>query len=141
VIGDHAIRGGLLEVEMTDDAAQSPKILNVAWGRVRTEEPGGSFKDAKLYPGGAREWDWGETGTDHRPGVQPVDVTELLDHGATVIVVGCGFHERLQISGRTRQMLRQRGIELHALQTEQAVELYNELRETEPVGALVHSTC
>ena len=29
---------------------------------------------AKLYPGGARAWDWRETGTRHRPGIQPADI-------------------------------------------------------------------
>jgi hypothetical protein len=40
------------------------------------------FKDAKVFPGGAREWDWRETGTRHVPGIQPADVQELIEHGA-----------------------------------------------------------
>ena len=45
------------------------------------------YKDAKLFPGGSREWNWRETGTEHVPGIQPADVQELLDHGAKVVVL------------------------------------------------------
>lgn len=38
-------------------------------------------------------------------------------------------------------MLKERNIPVHVLQTEQAVRLYNELRDREPVGGLFHSTC
>lgn len=100
-----------------------------------------AIKDAKLYPGGVREWDWNETGTRHNPGIQPADVQELLDHGAKVVVFGKGFHQRLQVKSETLQMLEDRGIQVHALETEKAVKLYNELREHSVVGALIHSTC
>ncbi len=29
-----------------------------------------TFKDAKIFPGGPRGWDWRETGTSHVPGIQ-----------------------------------------------------------------------
>jgi hypothetical protein len=37
--------------------------------------------------------------------------------------------------------LKERGIPAHVVQTEEAAQLYEELRETEKVGALFHSTC
>jgi len=117
----------------------SPQVTNLSWGRL--EAAGETFKDAKLFPGGVREWDWGETGTRHDPGIQPADVEELLECGATVIVLGRGFHERLQVCEETLGMLEERGVAVHAEQTERAVEIYNELREKEKVGALIHSTC
>jgi hypothetical protein len=126
---------------MTEVTERSPRVTGVSWGSVRVEGRPGSFKDAMLYPGGAREWDWRETGTDHRPGVQPADVQELLDHGATVVVIGQGFNQRLQVKDETRDVLNERQVALHVLPTEEAAELYNELRETEPAGALIHSTC
>ncbi len=119
---------------------RSPLITRFSWGRLEIEG-GKHFKDAKLFPGGSREWDWSETGTDHVPGIQPADVEELLEHGAKVVVLSKGFHERLQVCSETLEMLKQRGIEFHMLQSEQAVRLYNKLREKEPVGALLHSTC
>ncbi|MEJ2348259.1 MAG: hypothetical protein P8Y03_00600 [Anaerolineales bacterium] len=40
---------------------QSPRITEVSWGSVKVEGQG-QYKDAKLYPGGSREWNWRETG-------------------------------------------------------------------------------
>ncbi len=119
---------------------RSPRVTALAWGRVEVEG-GGRFKDAKLYPGGAREWDWRETGTRHAPGIQPADVEELIARGAEVVVLSQGIWERLRIMPETLQMMRRRGIAAHVLQTEEAVKLYNELCETSPVGGLIHSTC
>jgi len=118
----------------------SPRIAGLSWGRMKVEG-GKSFKDAKLYPGGAREWNWQETGTEHVPGIQPADVRELLDHGARVVILSKGIDEQLEVKPETVQMLKDRGIEFHILQTEDAVRLYNELRDRLPVGGLFHSTC
>jgi hypothetical protein len=122
-------------------AKTSPKITRLSWGVLNVEGYENSFKDAKLYPGGAREWDWTETGTRHDPGIQPADVEELLTHGATVVVLSKGINRRLQIMPETRQWLEDRGVGLYVLQTEEAVQRYNELREDKAVGALIHSTC
>lgn len=119
---------------------RSPKITHLSWGRLEVAGDN-RFKDAKLYPGGAREWNWNETGTHHTPGIQPADVEELLNKGARVVVLSKGINERLQVMTETLQMLEDRGVNVHVLQTEKAVERYNELRETQPVGALIHSTC
>ena len=119
--------------------AYSPRITRLSWGSLDVEN--NSFKDAKLFPGGSREWDWNETGTRHVPGIQPADVEELLEHGATVLVLSKGFHERLGVCRETLRMLEDKGVSVHIEQTEGAVRLYNELREHERVGALIHSTC
>lgn len=120
----------------------SPRITHVSWGCLELEDRDQPFKDAKLYPGGARAWDWNETGTSHTPGIQPADVEELLDHGAEVVVLSQGMNERLQVKTETLQMLDDQEVETHVLQTEKAVERYNELQEAgEPVGGLFHSTC
>jgi hypothetical protein len=119
----------------------SPRITHLSWGRMDIEGEAGPFKDAKLYPGGAREWDWTETGTRHTPGIQPADVEELLQNGATVVVLSKGINERLQVAAETLQILEEKGVKAHVQQTEKAVDLYNELREKEPVGGLFHSTC
>jgi hypothetical protein len=128
------MRGGMMEQE-----ARSPRVTDLAWGRLKVD--GSTFKDAKLFPGGARAWDWNETGTNHEPGIQPADVEELLERGATTVVLSKGFHERLGVTPETLRMLEERGVAAHVRQTEEAIRLYNELRETEKVGALIHSTC
>jgi hypothetical protein len=66
-----------------------------------TEEEAKPYKDAKLFPGGSREWDWRETGTEHVPGIQPADVQELLGHGAKVVVLSRGMAECLRVPRET----------------------------------------
>jgi hypothetical protein len=122
------------------DRSQSPRISHVSWGRLEVEGQG-AFKDAKLYPGGAREWDWSETGTRHAPGIQVADVEELLQHGAEVVVLSKGVLARLQVCPETLELLKHRGIPAHVLPTEDAVRLYNELAAKQKVGGLFHSTC
>ena len=124
-----------------EQEAGSPKVTHLSWGRLEVEGEDGPFKDAKLFPGGVRTWDWRETGTDHEPGIQPADVEELLERGATAVVLSKGFQERLQVTPEALRMLKDQGVAAHVRQTEEAIQLYNELRETEKVGALIHSTC
>lgn len=123
-----------------ESTGESPAIADLAWGSVQLES-GRRFKDAKLYPGGAREWDWRETGTHHSPGIQPADVEELVEHGARIVVLSRGQHERLEVMPETLRCLEGKGVEVHVEETRRAVELYNRLRRERLVGALVHSTC
>ena len=118
----------------------SPRITSHAWGELEVEG-GLRFRDAKLYPGGARAWDWRETGTHHEPGIQPADVEELLEHGAEIVVLSRGRYERLQVCIETIGLLEENGIEVHVLETGAAVEKYNELAASRRVAGLIHSTC
>lgn len=123
-----------------DATMRSPRITALAWGKIEVEGAG-TFKDAKLFPGGAREWDWSETGMEHTPGIQPADIRELLDHGAAAVVLSQGMLKRLRICPETLELLKQRGVSAHILPTQEAVDLYNELRKTEQVAGLFHTTC
>ena len=118
----------------------SPTIESIKKGQLSTSE-GETYKDAKLYPGGSRAWDWNETGTHHRPGIQPADVEELLENGAEIVVLSKGYHERLQVCDKTKEMLEKNDIEYYILDTDAAVETYNKLCNEHPTGALIHSTC
>lgn len=120
--------------------ARSPRIVSVAWGRIVVEGLG-AVKDLKAWPGGAREWDWSETGTQHYPGIQPADVEELLAAGAGVVVLSRGMQQRLGVAPATLDLLRERGVEVHVAETAKAVEIYNGLAADAPVGGLFHSTC
>ena len=119
----------------------SPRITHISWGRLEVDGYRLRFKDAKLDPGGAREWDWNETGTRHVPGIQPGDVAGLLENGATTVVLSTGMEERLQTAPETLQLLDEKGIVVFRLRTDEAVERYNQLCEDTLVGALIHSTC
>jgi hypothetical protein len=125
-----------------EQETRSPLVTQLSWGRLEVEGRDGQFKDAKLFPGGAREWDWSETGTSHELGIQPADVEELLDRGATVVVLSTGFEERLRVRRETLRKLEERKVPVYVERTGEAVRLYNELsKKNEKVGALVHSTC
>jgi len=118
----------------------SPRISHLSWGHIEVEgHP--AFKDAKIFPGGAREWDWRETGTRHVPGIQPADVQELIEHGARAVVLSKGIWQRLQVCSETLELLAKNNIQVEVLQTEDAVQRFNVLRERMPVGGLFHSTC
>jgi len=119
---------------------QSPRIEEVSWGCIRVEALS-DYKDVKLFPGGAREWDWRETNTHHVPGIQPADVQELLDNGAEAIVLSRGMLKALQVCSQTLALLNEKDIPVYVLQTQAAMQKYNELRETVPVGGLFHTTC
>ncbi len=118
----------------------SPRIAADGWGRLELED-GRTFKDAKLWPGGARAWDWRESGTGHREGILPADVEEILEHGADVVVLSRGRLRALSVAEGTLALLEARGVEAVVLPTAAAIERYNELRKHRPVGALIHSTC
>jgi hypothetical protein len=121
-------------------AGRSPRILAVSWGRMDVEGLGVG-KDYKLYPGGGRAWDWSETGTRHVPGVQVADVEDLLRHGATVIVLSLGMDRQLHIDPATLRYLEERDVAVHAVETLEAVKIYNDLADDVAVGGLFHSTC
>jgi hypothetical protein len=57
------------------------------------------------------------------------------------VVLSKGIWERLQVCPETLEVLAENGIEVEVLQTEMAVERFNNLREGVPVGGLFHSTC
>ena len=129
------------EVSIVKNENRSPKIKQVSWGRLEVEGRAEPYKDAKLFPGGSREWNWRETGTNHVPGIQQTDVQELLDHGAKIVVLSRGMKECLEVPRQTLEFLKGREIPVHVLPTADAAKLYNQLAEKEPVGGLFHTTC
>jgi hypothetical protein len=120
---------------------RSPRINHVSWGRLEVEGETDPYRDAKLFPGGSREWDWRETQTRHKPGIQIADVRDLLEHGAKVVVLSRGMAECLQVPSETLEFLEHRQIPVHVLPTQHAVALYNKLAQTKHVGGLFHTTC
>ena len=113
------------------EVKRSPRINSLSWGTLEVEGLG-RLKDAKLWPGGGRSWDWNETGTRHRPGVQPADLKELVEAGAGTVIIGQGMLKQLQVPGETLAWLEERGVEARVLQTKKAVEEYNQRAERSP---------
>ena len=122
-------------------ADTSPLVRKDGWGFVEVEGLG-RLRDAKLWPGGGRGWDWNETGTHHRPGIQPADVAELLEHGADVVVLSRGRELRLETTSETLSLLAARQVKFVRDETGAAIAEYNRLASAgHRVGALLHSTC
>jgi hypothetical protein len=120
------------------------RITQIAWGNMAVDVGGQThrFKDCKVWPGGAREWNWKETGTGHSPGIQPVDLEEILEQDPEAVVLGRGVLGRLEVCTETEALLRERGIACHMAKTPEAVVLFNDLAgKGVRVGGLFHSTC
>jgi hypothetical protein len=119
----------------------SPRVIDDGWGFVEVERLG-RFRDAKLWPGGGRAWDWNETGTDHRPGILPADAAELLDHEPDLVILSSGRLGRLGTSRDTLALLEARGVPVVREQTDAAMTTYNRLAaEGRRVAGLFHTTC
>lgn len=119
-------------------------ITHVSWGRMEVTIGGQTtiFKDCKVWPDGAGEWDWNLTGTRHVPGTQPADIAELLERGIEELVLSRGMQLVLQTSPEAEELLRERGIPYHIEETKRAVALFNRLSlEGKKVGGVFHSTC
>ena len=56
-------------------------------------------------------------------------------------MLSTGIWQRLQVCPETLELLAENDIQFEVLQTEDAVERFNVLREKIPVGGLFHSTC
>jgi hypothetical protein len=124
-------------------AAAGP-IRHLSWGRMEVLLGGQTFtfKDCKLWPGGATQWDWSLTGTHHVPGTQPADIEEIIEQGVEELVLSRGMQLALQTCPRTVQLLRARGVPYHIEETSRAVALFNRLcAEGRRVGGVFHSTC
>jgi hypothetical protein len=126
---------------MTEPAERSPQVVRHSWGEIEVEGIG-ALRDAKLWPGGGRGWDWNETGTRHKPGIQPADVAELLEHEPDVVVLSRGRQCRLETGRDTIKLLKKRDVELVRDETAAAIDAYNRMAaEGRRVAGLFHSTC
>ena len=125
------------------NSQQSP-IRHISWGRIKVTTDGKTcqFKDCKVWPGGAKEWDWRLTGTRHQPGIQPADIEEILEQGIEFMVLTRGMELMLHTCPETEELLNQRGIEYYIGPTKLAVDLFNTLmQQGKKVGGIFHSTC
>jgi hypothetical protein len=115
--------------------------LDDGWGFVDVDGLG-RLRDAKLWPGGGRGWDWNETGTHHRPGIQPADLADLLDHDPDAVVLSRGRQLRLETTAEALALLTARDVEVIREETGVAIGEYNRLAAAgRRVAALLHSAC
>ncbi|MGC9529315.1 MAG: Mth938-like domain-containing protein [Candidatus Bipolaricaulaceae bacterium] len=93
-------------------------------------------RDVAVLPGGTKPWVRKE---GHR--VHPDDLGDALAADPQLLVVGTGYFGRLQVSQEVEGLLAERGAELLALKTAEAVDAYNELSRKRRTCALLHLTC
>lgn len=123
---------------------QNEPITHLSWGKMRINLQGKEieFKDCKIWPEGACNWDWNLTGTSHDTGIQPDDIKDILEHGIEVMVLSRGFDLKMKVSPATEELLDSLGIEYHIHDTKKAVVLFNSLFEQgKRTGGIFHSTC
>ncbi|MFD5616899.1 MTH938/NDUFAF3 family protein [Streptomyces yangpuensis] len=120
------------------DAGRSPRIGRLKWGLMEAEGCLPARTSSCTRAAATR----GTGPCTHSTGVQPGDVRELLERGATVVVLSLGMDERLTVAPAPLELLRQAGAEVHVKETRAAAALYNTLAAAgRPVGGLFHSTC
>lgn len=73
--------------------------------------------------------------------LHPDDLQVVIKAAPAVLVVGQGTFSRMKVPRATRRALQAAGIELVALPTQEAVEVYNATRDERPVAAALHLTC
>ena len=123
---------------------QNKPIAHLSWGKLQINLQGKeyNFKDCKIWPEGASNWDWNITGTSHDTGVQPEDIKDILDQGIEVMVLSRGFDLKMKVSSATEALLQSLNIEYHIHDTEKAVERFNNLfQQGKRVGGIFHTTC
>lgn len=118
----------------------SPRITSLKWGSIEVDGFG-SFRDVKLFPGCAREWNWQETDPPLTGNPTRRRSENHCDAGARTVVLSRGMYKRLKTMPETAASLEKAGITIHQLQTEESVTKYNNLCEDEQVGGLIHTTC
>jgi len=119
-------------------------ITHVSWGNMEIALKGKKlrFKDCKVWPDGAKNWDWRATGTDHETGIQVADIEEILSRDIEIMILTRGMENRLKTCPETEQLLKDKHIEYHIEETSQAVSLFNKLaQQGKRVGGIFHSTC
>ena len=114
----------------------TPEIENYQFGRMVVDnEP--HTRDLILLPEGVMANWWRKDG--HRLDID--DLHEVLSATPDVLVVGTGAYGLMKIPQGTRQAIEDTGIRLRVARTEEAWQIYNDLREGCPTAWAFHLTC
>ena len=119
-------------------------IKKLTWGSIEVQigKETQTFRDCKVWPEGAESWEWDETGTHHKPGIQPADIEDILNKDIDVLIMSRGRMLRLEVCPETIALLKAHKIEYHFEETAKAVALFNRLiTKDRKVGGIFHTTC
>ncbi|XWV26878.1 hypothetical protein QJ857_gp0172 [Tupanvirus soda lake] len=122
--------------------SEKPIIVKAKWGKIDISYLGKTdkYKDVILWPNGHKNWDWSLYNTHHNPGIQIMNIKELVDFGCDLIILSTGFENVLQVSKQTIAWLEKNNIKYEIANSMDAIKLYNK-NITNNVGLLLHSTC
>lgn len=139
---------------MSAKTQYSPLITKLSWGSITVQQfdkdghihpsQTTTYRDAKLWPGGSRAWDWRETGTGHVRGIRAADLTELLSFDPEIIILSQGMLSFLKVPKRITDQISDSRPEIKVIveASKRAHRTYNSLaKEGKKVAALIHSTC
>jgi hypothetical protein len=112
-----------------------PRIEGYRFGRVLVDGEE-QTKDVIVLPERVLSNWWRKDGH----GLVLADLDEVLEELPPHLIVGTGAYGQLRPDPRTLDELRDRGVEVEALPTEDAVQRYSELDPTRTAAAL-HLTC
>lgn len=93
--------------------------------------------DIIICPDGVRADWWRKEGHS----LHPDDLASVIELAPELLIMGCGHSGLLRVPDETRKWLSERGIELIAFPTREAVERYNQLSTERKVIAGLHLTC
>ena len=96
--------------------------------------------DLIIYANRIREGWWRKAGHS----LCADDLQEVVDAGISLLVVGTGYHGRMEIPAQTRSWLTGHGVDVHDFPTQQACQEFNRLLQTDDrqaLAAALHLTC
>ncbi len=113
-------------------------ITSYEFGRIVVDGQAHT-SDLIIHPGGI-EGSWRRR-EGHR--LHPQDLESVWASAPSGLIVGTGYYGRMTVPDGTREEIEGRGVELHAVPTGEAVDLYNRLASNPDlvVVAALHLTC
>lgn len=113
-----------------------PEIQSYRFGKIEID--GKSYrKDVIIFPERVRTKWWRDQGHN----LIPEDLQEVFSVDADVLIIGQGAYSRMKVPVETRERIEHEGFKLHVMGTDEAVQLYNQERDQQPVIAALHLTC
>ena len=114
----------------------APQIDSYRFGKIAID--GETFqKDVVIFPEGVKPNWWREEGHALRIG----DLKDVIASQPKTLIVGTGTFGRMQIPAETLIEIERAGIEVLALKTEKACQVYNQRKDEGGVIAALHLTC
>lgn len=112
------------------------KVQQCSFGSITVD--GETYtSDVVIYPQRVHAPWWRREG--HSLSVE--DLEEVLLAAPEVVIVGTGHYGVMRVPDKTLKTVRDRGVELHAARTPEAVSLFNALAGQRRTVACLHLTC